>query len=43
MERRDIDALAAVGDRCSYYTSGFRRRMARAFNNGGGVIEILAR
>jgi len=38
IERRDIDALVAVGDRCSYYTSGFRRRMARAFGSGGRPV-----
>jgi len=38
MQKRGIDALIAVGDESSYYTSGFCRKMSRAYGVGGRPV-----
>jgi len=38
MKKRDIDALIAIGDENSYYTSGFCRNMAKPYGLGGRPV-----
>ena len=41
IQKHGLDALISIGDENSYYTSGFCRKMARAYGVGGRPVVTV--